>query len=80
MPKSSEFGDTLADRDGARLEMHFGGRDPTRLDEYLEPIHGCCARCLDSIHQFVDSQMWECGRVTLPLSYHGKLANGSQSC
>jgi len=28
------------------------------------------------MYQLVDSQMWECDKVTLPLSSHGELAVG----
>ena len=30
----------------------------------------------DSIHQLVDSQPWECDKVTIPLRSHGELADG----
>ena len=64
----SEFGDAL------------GARDQVRLDEYLEVVDGQRARFRDSIHQLVNSQPWECDNVTLPLSSHGELAAGGQSC
>jgi len=31
-------------------------------------------------HQLVNSQPWECDKVTLPLSSHGELADGGRSC
>jgi len=51
-----------------------------RLDEYLEAVDGRRAQCRDSIHQLVNSQLWECDNVTLPLSSHGELADGGRSC
>ena len=63
----SEFGDAL------------GGLDRPRL-EYLEAVNRRRAGCWDSIHQLVNSQPWECYEVTLPLSSHGELAGGGQSC
>jgi len=51
-----------------------------RLDKYLKAVNGWCAGCSDSIHQLVDSQKWECDKVTLSLSSPGELADGSQSC
>jgi len=51
-PWSNEFGDAL------------GGCDWVRVDEYLEPVNGERAGCLDSIHQLVNSQPWECDNVT----------------
>jgi len=32
------------------------------------------------MHQLVNLQPWECDMVTLPLSSHGELADGGQSC
>jgi hypothetical protein len=31
------------------------------------------------MHQFVNLQLSECGKVTLPFNSHGELADGSQS-
>ena len=31
-------------------------------------------------HQLVNSQPWECDKVTLPLSSHGELADGCRLC
>jgi hypothetical protein len=70
----------LGGRDRASLEMHFGGGDRARLDDDLEAVDGRRTRCSDSIHQVVDSQTWECDKVTLPLSSHGELADGGQLC
>ena len=67
-PWSSEFSDAL------------GGCDQARLDEYLEAVDGWCAECWDSIHQLVNLLPWECDMLTISLSFHGELADGSQSC
>jgi len=31
-------------------------------------------------HQLVNSQLWECDKVTLPLSSHGEMADGGRLC
>jgi hypothetical protein len=62
----SQFGDELGDR------------DRVSLDECLEAVDGWRARCWDSIHHLVNSQLWECGKVTLSLSSHGELADSGQ--
>ena len=33
----------------------------------LEAVHGRRARCCDSIHWLVNSKLWECEEVTVPL-------------
>jgi len=38
------------------------------------------AESLFIIHQFVNSQLWECDDVILSSSSHTKLAGSSQSC
>jgi len=50
---SSEFGDTL------------GGRNRASMNEYWEAVDGWRAGCWDSIHQLVNSQLWECDKATL---------------
>jgi len=70
----------LGGRNRASLVVHFGGHDRARLDEYLEAVKGQRAGCREYIHQLVHSQTWECEKVTLLLSYHGKLADGGRSC
>jgi len=67
-PWLSEFGDTL------------GGRDQARLDGYLEAVDGRRAGCWDSMHQLVNSQPWECDKVSLLMSSHGELADEGRSC
>jgi hypothetical protein len=34
----------------------------------------------DSIPQLVDSQTWECDKVSVSLSSHGELGDGGRSC
>ena len=82
-PWSTEFGDALEAvikrvwRWTWRLwSCEFGGRDRVRLDEYLEAVDGRLTGCWDSIHRLVNSQPWECDKVTLPSSSHGELADG----
>jgi len=48
--------------------------------EYLAVVNGRCTGCRDCIHQVVNFQLWECDEMTLPLTSHGELAGGSQSC
>jgi len=68
MPCSSEFADAL------------GGRDQASLEECLEEVDrrrsigGALAVETQSIKQLVNSQLWECDEVTLPLSSHRELA------
>jgi len=38
------------------------------------------AWCLDSIHQLVNSQPWECDKVTVLSRSHRELADGGRSC
>ena len=64
----SEFGDAHA------------GRNRASLDEYWEAVDGRRAGCSDSFHQLVNSQPWECDKVTLPVSCQGELADGGRSC
>ena len=54
----------------------LGGCNRANLDEYWEAVNGLRAWCSDSIHQLVNSQAWECCKVTLPLSSDGELADG----
>jgi len=63
-----------------KFEDALGGCDRAGLDDYLEAFDWQCARCWDSVHQLVSSHPWECDKVTLPLSSHGELADGSRSC
>ena len=65
---SSEFVDTL------------GGHDQATLDEYLEAVDRGHTRCWVSMHQLVNLRPWECDKATVPLSSHGELAYGGQSC
>ena len=52
-PESSEFGDELAGRDRASLEMHIGGHDRANLEAVIkrvrtspwEAVDGRRARC-----------------------------------
>jgi len=37
-------------------------------------------RVLKLIHRLVDSQTWECQKVTVPLSSNGQLADGGRMC
>jgi len=55
-PWLSEFGDEL------------GGHDRATLEEYLEALDRRCTGCWDCIYHLVNSQLWECDEVTLPLS------------
>jgi hypothetical protein len=43
-----------------------------------EAVDAWLTRCCDSIYQLVNSQLWECDKLTLPLSSHGELADGGQ--
>jgi len=43
---------------------------------YLEAVDGRSTGCGDSINLVVNSQPWECDKVTLPLKSHGGLADG----
>jgi len=70
----------IGGRDRASWEKHFGGSDRGWLDEYCEPVDGLRIGWWDSIHLLVDSQMWECDKVTLPLSSDGEVVDGGQSC
>ena len=93
--ESSEFGAALGGRDCASLEAiimrvwgctwrpwscELGGHNGATLDEYLEAVNGRRAGCRDTIHQLVNSQLWECDKVTLSLSSRGELADGGRSC
>jgi hypothetical protein len=70
----------LGFRNRLTLAIHFGGRNSARLDEYsVEAVDGRFAGCADFIHELVNSQTWEYDNVTLPLSSHGELADGSRS-
>jgi len=56
-----------------------GGRNGVSLDEDLEAVDGWRTGCRYSLHQLVNSQLWECDKVTLPLSSHGELAYSGRS-
>ena len=56
--------------------IHFGGRDRARLDKYFESVDGRSAVYWEGIHQLVEFQLWQCDKLTLPLSAHGELADG----
>jgi len=56
------------------------GRNRASLDSYSEAVDGRRAGCWASILQLVNLQRWECAKVTVPLSAHGELADGSRSC
>jgi hypothetical protein len=47
------------------------------VDEYLQAVDGLRARCWDSINQLVNLQLLECDKVTLVLSSHGEMVDGS---
>jgi len=65
-PWSSEFGDPpVAGYDRARLEKYLEVVDLKVVD--LEAVNGRRARCWDSIHQLVNSKLWEWDEVTLLL-------------
>ena len=76
----SEFGDELGGRNRARLEIHLKAmieRDWTST--WRSSMDG--APVAETVfHQLVNSPPWECGKVTLPLSSHGELADGGRSC
>jgi ribosomal protein L37AE/L43A len=61
----------------AILVTHYGGRNLVELEKKLEVINGQCTRCEERNHQLVDSQIWECYKVTVPLSSDGELADGN---
>jgi len=67
-PWWSEFGDEL------------GGRNRASLDGYWEAVDGRRAGCWDCQHQLVNSQPWECDKVTVPVSSHGELADSGWLC
>ena len=53
-------------------DARVAGYDRARLEEYLElvdleEVEGRRARCWDSIHRLVNSEMWECDEETSPL-------------
>jgi len=50
------------------LEIHFGGCDRARLDEYLEVVDGRSAECWDFIYQLVVSQAGEWVNVSFPMN------------
>jgi len=94
-PWWSEFGEALGGHDRANLEAVIervwictcrpwssepGGRNRASLDMYWAVVNGQRAGCCDSFHQLVNSQPWECDKVTCPLSCHGELAGGGRSC
>jgi len=75
-PWSSEFGDELGGRDRASLEMHLEAMIERVWRYTWRPWLSEIGRVLgggrwtarrDSIHQIVNSQPWECDKVTLPL-------------
>jgi len=76
----NNFGDALQGRTQANLVIYFGGRERVRLERYLEAVERQCTGCFNSIHQLVDSQTRECAKLSLLLSAHGELADGSRSC
>jgi hypothetical protein len=63
----------------SELRDASGGHDRARLKEYLEEVDRRRTGFCDSIHQLVNSQLWECDEVTLPLSSYRELADGGQS-
>jgi len=70
----------LGGRNRAGLEIHFRGCDWARLDEHLAAVNGRCATSWDSIQQIMDSESWECDKVTLHFSAHGEIVEGRWSC
>ena len=89
--QSSEFGNACGclDRVNQRCAWRawlrefgdwLGGHDRASLEKYLEAVNRRRTRCWDSIHELVESQLWECDEVTLPLTYHGELAGGCRAC
>ena len=64
----------------ASLEMHMEA-------VIVRNWTGSWRRSMDSapgaetvFHSLVNSQLWECDKVTLPLSSHGELADGGRLC
>jgi len=58
----------------------LGGCHKVRLEESWEVVNGrCTGWWWKSIHQLVNSQPWECDKVTIPLNSHEELAGGSRS-
>jgi hypothetical protein len=50
-----------------------------RMKECLEKVDTRRAGCCDSMHQLVNSQPWECDKLTWHLSSHVELAGGGGS-
>ena len=68
----SKFGDVLAGCSGAKLEEEL---EVVHLEAVnLEAVDGRWDGCWDSIHQIVNSKLWECGKVTLPLKLFWRTA------
>jgi hypothetical protein len=51
------------------------GCNGVTLVEYLDAVYGRLAGCSDSVHQLVNSQTWECDKLTLPMRCHGELGD-----
>jgi len=78
-PWSSKFAEVFGGRDHVtqwctwRLWSNkfgevLGGHDHAQLEDYMEVVDRRRAGCQNSIHQLLNSQLWECDEVTLSLS------------
>jgi len=75
----SKFGDALGGRDRASFDLHLVAvieRD--WMSTWRQSMDGAPVAVTVS-HELVNSQPWDCDKVTLTLSTHGALADGGRS-